>query len=84
MSWNQLPVELRFRIASQLDIPDLSSLSRVSRSWRHFIQRQASRLPKYEISSLHIEQFDYKRFKFRASATVIKQGQETEIKVCSK
>jgi hypothetical protein len=81
MGWDRLPVELRLKIASELDISDVSSLSRVSRSWRNFIKQHASRLPKHQISSLQIEEHDYRRFKFLARVLKILPDEMTRIKV---
>lgn len=80
MSLDKLPAEIRLRIASYVDILDLFSLARVSRSWRLFIERRVSLLPKYEISSLRIEQFDFYRFKFKAHVVRIQQDKKTQLK----
>ncbi|KAI6189848.1 hypothetical protein M3Y97_00052900 [Aphelenchoides bicaudatus] len=81
MPFDQLPAEIRQRIASYSELHDLFTLARVSRSWRSFIHSHAVRLPKYEISSLRIEQFDYVRFKFKANAVRVRDNKATQIKI---
>ncbi|KAI6241960.1 hypothetical protein M3Y99_00272000 [Aphelenchoides fujianensis] len=77
--WDSLPAEIRLQIASYVDVVDLFTLMRVSRSWRRFVENNAAQLPKRRINALHVEQFASQRFPFRLKTVEIREEKKTRL-----
>lgn len=80
MSLEALPVELKLKIGESLELIDFFRLVRTSKTWNKFILKHAPLLPRFYCTNCRIEEFPYKRFRFKASTVAIKEGKMTSYK----